>query len=231
LFGGPSCWLLQLKLTRQSLEYLLVYTAVMDELHTEVIRIFRQRAHIAHDEKHVLRVAALVKYIAATEGYDTEEAEIAGLLHDMGRTVQEEEKDHGPAGVPLATTLLDKYTDLDAAAKQRILLAVEFHSQLHTEGILTHIVQDADMLDGLGAIGISRAYTSKAQLPDYDPANVVPSRGDRNTNIHDQIAFQMEWLNFMHTTAGKRIAQERFNFMKLFLETFRDEVNMADVTK
>lgn len=203
----------------------------MNELRNEVIRLFQQRTHIAHDEKHALRVAALAKYIATTEGYDSGEAEIAGLLHDMGRTVQEEEKGHGPAGAPLASKLLDTYTDCDAATKQRILSAVEHHSALHAEGMLTHIVQDADMLDGLGAIGLARAYMSKAQLPDYDPANIAPIKGVRNTNIHDQIAFQMEWLDFMHTTAGKQIAQKRYDFMKLFLATFRDEIEGINTIK
>ncbi|HEY6736155.1 MAG TPA: HD domain-containing protein [Candidatus Saccharimonadia bacterium] len=201
----------------------------MDELRTEIVRLFQQGSHIAHDEKHALRVAALAKYIATTEDYDTDEAEVAGLLHDMGRTVQDEEKGHGPAGVPLATKLLDEYTSFGAAAKERIVRAVAEHSGLHTEGKLTHIVQDADMIDGLGAIGLARAYTSKAQLPDYDPANIVPTKGVRDTNIHDQIAFQMEWLNFMHTTAGQRIAQKRYDFMKQFLETFRDEASAADL--
>jgi uncharacterized protein len=200
----------------------------MNELQAEVIRLFQQGSHSAHDEKHALRVAALAKYIAQQEDYDPDEAETAGLLHDMGRTTQAPEKDHGPAGVPLAGQLLDTYTHYDAATKQRILTAVEQHSQLQTVGALTHIVQDADMLDGLGAIGLARAYTSKASLPDYDPANIIPTKGARNTTIHDQIAFQMEWLDFMHTPTGRRIARRRHRVMERFLELFRDEVEGKD---
>ena len=200
----------------------------MDTLQTEVIRLFKASSHIAHDEKHALRVAALAKHIAEHENYSTKEAEVAGLLHDVGRTVQKEEKNHGPAGVPLATTLLDTYTDFDAAAKKRILAAVHDHSQLKTEGALTHIVQDADMLDGLGAIGIMRAYTSKSHLPDYDPQNIVPTKGQRDTFIHDQIAFQMEWLDFMHTPTSRQIAQKRYDFMLEFLQTLEQEAQGKD---
>lgn len=200
----------------------------MNPLRNEVIRLFQKGSHIAHDEKHALRVAALAHYIAQREGYDTEEAEVAGLLHDMGQTVQKEEKDHGPAGVPLASKLLDAYTHFDDAAKKRILAAVHDHSQLKTEGKLTHIVQDADMLDGMGAIGLMRAYTSKSHLPDYDPENIAPTKGQRNTNIHDQIAFQMEWLEFMHTPTGRKLAQKRYDFMRGFLKTFEQEVNRED---
>ncbi|MEI6237591.1 MAG: HD domain-containing protein [Candidatus Saccharibacteria bacterium] len=200
----------------------------MEDLYTKVTEIFAQRHHIAHDIKHVTRVAKLAKYIAQQEGYDEKEAEIAGILHDVGRSVQDEEKGHGPAGAPLAQELLDKFTDYNKETKERILSAVESHSNLGTEGKLTHIVQDADMLDGLGAIGIMRAYTSKANLTDYDPENITPAIGKRDTNIHDQIAFQMEWVDFMHTPTAKKIATKRHDFMVNFLKEFSDEAQVLD---
>jgi uncharacterized protein len=200
----------------------------MENLHKEVIELFNKRHHVAHDIKHVTRVTALAKYIASQENYDIEEAEIAGLLHDVGRTVQIEEKGHGPAGVPLASQLLDKYTNYDQTIKDRILSAVRDHSNLNATGELTHIVQDADMLDGLGAIGIMRAYTSKADLIDYDPDNIIPKSGKQNTNTHDQIAFQMEWLGFMHTRTAKKIAAKRHAFIMGFLKEFSDEAHGID---
>ncbi|CAN5622624.1 HD domain-containing protein [soil metagenome] len=196
----------------------------MAELHTEIARHFNERAHIAHGLDHVERVAALARFIAEKESYNPEEAEIAGLLHDIGRTVQEEEKGHGPAGVPLASELLDKHTTFDHDAKQRILNAVRDHSDFKPEGKLTHILQDADMLDGLGAIGIMRGYTSKASLPCYDPEDIVPQVGERNTTIHGQLAFQMEWLGMMHTDTGKTIAARRHALMQDFLQNFKFEV-------
>src|SRR5579864_6957624 len=132
-------------------------------LYKEVEGQFTRYHHIAHGFDHVLRVAKLAKYIAEQEGYDPQEAEVAGLLHDIGRTLQKGEKNHGPTGVPLASKLLDTFTQYDRQTKERILNAIRDHSELYTEGELTHIVQDADKLDGLGAIGIMRAYTSKAQ--------------------------------------------------------------------
>lgn len=196
----------------------------MNNLHLDVADHFNNRQHIAHGMDHAERVAALARHIALKEDYDPNEAETAGILHDIGRTVQEEEKGHGPAGVPLASQLLDKHTHYDADAKERILNAVRDHGGLHTEGKLTHILQDADMLDGLGAIGLMRAYTSKAQLPCYDPADIAPTVGKRDTTIHDQIAFQMEWLDMMHTKTGREIAQKRHALMAKFLDDFRLEV-------
>lgn len=206
----------------------------MQELYAAVTAQFSKGSHIAHDIKHVTRTAAIAKYIAGEEGYDSDEAEVAALLHDMGRTVQDEEKGHGLAGVPLASQLLDTYTHYDGATKQRILLAVAEHSETKTEGLLTHIVQDADMIDGLGAIGIMRACTSKAQLPDYDPKNFIPELGQRrNSTVCGQIAFQMEWVDldggFLHTAAGKRLGRERYEFMQQFLETLHREITGEDL--
>jgi len=200
----------------------------MEDLTKQVTKLFNQNHHIAHDIKHVLRVVVLAKYIAKQEGYDIKEAEVAGLLHDIGRTVQAGDKGHGPAGVPLAHHLLDTYTDYDEETKSRILSAVEHHGDLNADGELTFIVQDADMLDGMGAIGIMRAYTSRAELTDYDPENIIATIGRHGTNIHDQIAFQMEWLEFIHTPAAKNIARKRHDFMAKFLEEFRDEAQGND---
>lgn len=198
------------------------------KLYTAVRKQFDTRHHIAHGIEHVLRVARLARHIAEEEGYDAEEAEIAGLLHDIGRTVQEAEKDHGPAGVPLASEFLDTYTNFDAETKQRILRAIHDHSTLRANGMLTHIVQDADMLDGLGAIGIMRAYTSKAHLPEYDPGEIVPTNGARDTTIHAQIAWQLEWVDMMHTKTGAAIARKRGAYMEAFLHTVRDEAEGKD---
>lgn len=204
----------------------------MEDLYGRVTELFNKKSHIAHDIKHVTRTAGIAKYIARKEGFDESEAEVAALLHDMGRTVQEEEKGHGPAGVPLARQLLDDCTDFDDDAKQRILSAVNDHSEVVTEGKLTAIVRDADMLDGLGAIGIMRACTSKAHLPDYDPSNFIPAPGQRrDSTICGQIAFQMEWYDpgFMQTDTGKRLAKRQYEVMKDFLDELDDEVMGKDL--
>lgn len=51
----------------------------------------------------------------------------------------------------------------------------------------------------------------------------------RDTNIHDQIAFQLEWLEMMATDTGHAIAQKRGLVMKEFLQTFASEVERNDL--
>lgn len=206
-----------------------MYMKDSSELKKAVQAQFDKRSHIAHGADHAFRVARLAKHIAVQEKYPVPEvAEVTGLLHDIGRTVQEEEKGHGPAGIPMASEMLDQYTDYDSQTKQQILNAIRDHSAFKAEGVLTHIVQDADKLDGLGAVGLMRAYTYKYFLPAYDPADIAPSKGERNTTIHAQIAFQLEWVDMMETETGRVLAQKRGEAMRSFLEVFKDEVEGND---
>jgi uncharacterized protein len=201
----------------------------METLIHEIEVQFGRSAHIAHGFDHVERSAKLARYIAEQESFDPDVAEIAGYLHDIGRTVQEEEKGHGPAGVEPARQLLDAHTSYDQSTKQQILDAIRDHSMLKTEGRLTHIVQDADMLDGLGAVGIMRGYTSRAHLPCYTEDAIIATSASTSGTLHQQLAFQMEWLDFMHTDTGRRIAISRHKFMQDFLKQFEREVLRQDI--
>ena len=198
----------------------------MEALYKEVVEIFQKDPPPGHDYKHALRTAALAKTIAKFEGYDPTEAEIAGLLHDLGRTIQEDHQGHGPAGVPMAKQLLDKHTDFSNETKERILSAIYNHSNLHTEGELDHILQDADKLDGMGAIGITRAFLSQPNLPDYDPNDIMPHPGEYNqpATIHQQIRYQMKWNDMFYTETAKKLGEKRYKFMQNFMKQIEEEI-------
>src|SRR5262245_53194823 len=119
----------------------------MDEIIAQIKRHFDERSHIAHGFDHVERTAILARHIAQHENYNPDVAALAGYLHDIGRTVQDEEANHGPAGVETASQLLDQYSNLDEQTKTEILNAIRDHSLKLADGQLTHIVQDADKLD------------------------------------------------------------------------------------
>src|SRR5687767_8091218 len=121
----------------------------MDELRKQVFLLFETYHFPGHDFKHVDRVSHLARKIAEAEGYDAEEAEIAGLLHDVGRTVKDPKDTHAHEGAPIAKDLLDKYTDLSQDKKDRIVQSVYVHSDPESEGKLNNIVMDADKLDGM----------------------------------------------------------------------------------
>lgn len=177
----------------------------------------------AHDIKHVLRVAGLARTIAQGEGYDPKEAEAAALLHDVGRFTHGEE-DHAKAGEVIAREKLDRYTQFPMDVKERILSAICQHSQRESEGVLAHILQDADKLDGLGNIGIVRAYMSKSHLIDY-PEEVVVKKGSRNAKtVSEQVAFQMEWYGMLYTKSARAIGKPRYERMQQFMDDLKEEI-------
>lgn len=199
----------------------------MQNLRDRVIELWSVRHIPAHDLKHTLRVASLARRIAAAEGYDPDEAEAAGLLHDLGRLEQDEEDGHSHAGIVRARDLLDELTSFSVDAKERIVDAIGQHSNRHSTGQLANILQDADKLDGLGAIGLVRAYVSKSHLPDYE-GHVVSQRGSRQARtISEQIAFQMEWFDMLYTRTAGDIAAPRHAFMRAFLSELQREVAEA----
>ena len=181
----------------------------------------------AHDIKHTLRVAALARHIAKHEGCDPDEAEAAGLLHDLGRLAQEEEEGHAQAGVAWSDSILKETSEFSEDARTRILSAVRQHSQLRSNGRLANIIQDADKLEGLGAMGLMRAYVSKSHLVDY-PEGVIAERGSITPrNISEQIAFQMEWFDMLYTKTAKKMAVRRHRFMRTFLMELKRDIDEA----
>ena len=198
----------------------------MEELYKQVEALFEKYHYPAHDFKHVQRVSNLAKQIAKTEGYDETEAEIAGLLHDVGRTVKDPKEPHAKEGVPIAKGLLDSYTNFSTEAKERILESIRVHSDLYTQGKLNNIVQDADKLDGMGAMGINRAYISHSGLPDYDPKDIFPGPGDYNNfqTIHDLISLEIKWYSMLYTDKARKLGKPRYEFMLAFMDEIKREV-------
>lgn len=198
----------------------------MEELYKQVKARFDAYHTPAHDFKHVLRVSVNARIIAEAEGYDPLEAEIAGLLHDMGRTIKDLTDTHAHAGAPIARELLDKYTTFSAEVKDRIQQAVYVHSDPQTEGKLNNIIQDADKLDGIGAIGINRAYTTHHAKPDYFDGQIMPELTDyyKSKTSHEAIMWQINWYSMLYTDKAKEIGLPRYEFMKAFMEQIKKEI-------
>lgn len=198
----------------------------MDGLYQAVKKRFETYHAPAHDFKHVHRVSVLARIIAEAEGYDAKEAEIAGLLHDMGRTLKDLKDTHAHEGAPIARELLDKYTDFSEEVKDRIQQSVYIHSDPTSEGKLNNIIQDADKLDGLGAIGINRAYTTHHTKPDYFEGDIIPTPTDyfKSKTSHEAIMWQIKWYDMLYTDKAKEIGRPRYEFMKAFMEQIKEEV-------
>lgn len=189
--------------------------------------IFEKGYAPGHGFDHAQRVSVFAKRIAKAEGYDQDEAQVSGLLHDVGRTLIDEQKGHGPAGVALAQGLLDNYTNFDMQAKKRILNAIEHHSDKYTQDKLSNILQDADKIDGMGAVGVFRVATTNGDIPQYDKKSfslTVESASHSPKTLYEYTLYITRWMSMLYTDKAKEIAKKRYEFLLEFLNEYKREI-------
>lgn len=196
-------------------------------------------AEAGHDWWHIQQVWHLAQRIAKNEQHDSFIAELGALLHDISDSkFNGGNETHGPAvarnflkiiGTPAAT--------IDAVV--HIIENVSYRNSFDTPDIPTNtdlaIVQDADRLDAMGAIGIARTfhYGGYKNREIYNPA-IPPaqyhSKEDYGKSTAPSINHFYEKLlrlkEGMHTQTGKRMAEERHAFMLQFLDQFYNEWNL-----
>lgn len=202
--------------------------AVLADLEAWVRELLETNGKRAHGWLHTDRVRANIRILAHAEGVDAFLAEVAALLHDVGRTQPGPEAEHGARSAIIAEPLLESYV-LPSGGAEAILYAIRWHNSLRDDTPLLRILRDADMLDGLGAMGIIRAFMSKSDLPPYD--SVQPFHAGTNrwppTYSSDQLLGQMEWYDRLNTETAKLMAKERIGFMTAFITQARDEIMLS----
>jgi len=183
-----------------------------------------------HDWWHVQRVRGNALLIARTEPVDIFLVEMAALLHE----VDDYKIDRQSGDTTSARVWLER-VKLNLETTDRILQIIDEVSfkGLGVESSVTSresmVVQDADRLDALGAIGIARTFAyggakrRKLFDPEIGPA-VYSSFRDYQANKSTTINHFYEKLLFlkdlMQTDQGKILAEERHRFMEEFLERF-----------
>lgn len=195
-------------------------------------------AEAGHDWFHIERVWKLSKNIAAHENCNLEVVELAALLHDIA-----DPKFHG-GDETLALTISKDFLESQKVSSEIIgqvlfiIKNVSFKNRNEAPEILPlelKIVQDADRLDAIGAIGIARTFNFggfKNNLM-YDPElppQLEKSKEEYKKNQGTTINHFYEKLlllqGLMHTEAAKKIASERHDFMLKFLDEFYKEWNV-----
>ena len=178
----------------------------------------------AHDWLHVQRVCRLAARIAQEEGVDPWLAAMAATIHDVGRVSPGPGSEHGLRSATMAAPLLAEL-GLGDEEQTAVLHAVRWHNSGRSDTPLLCVLRDADMLDGMGAIGLMRALMSKNMLPPYDSEALFDGEPHRPPAcVADQVRFQMEWIAWMNTGTGRRLATSRHAFMQLFADQIRAEI-------
>lgn len=194
-----------------------------------------------HDWLHVDRVRRTALRIAANEPKaDKVLVELGALLHDSA-----DHKLHGDDEAATLSKLRKKLRriGLDDTTCDAVLHIVDntsYSKGLGKENPMKslegRIVQDADRLDAMGAIGIARAFTYggfKGDRPLYAPVRKVKTfkttelyrKGKAASTIHHFYEKPLLLKDNMNTKTGKRLAQRRHTFLEQYLKEFHDEVD------
>jgi len=190
-----------------------------------------------HDWFHIERVWKNAMLIAREENCDMELVQLAALLHDIA-----DSKFHGgdeEIGPRTATNWLRSQNyPLDRIDRiTSIIRAIGYKggSNVHEDhSIEFHIVQDADRLDAIGAIGIARTfnYGGFKNRAIYDPSiapNLNMTKEEYKKSTAPTINHFYEKLlllkDRMNTKTGRELALERHRFMESFLDQFYAEWN------
>ncbi|WP_339228014.1 HD domain-containing protein [Oceanobacillus sp. FSL K6-2867] len=171
-----------------------------------------------HDYYHMERVARIAKMIAEVEQANEFLCEAAAWLHDVGdEKLFQNPKDSIKRTNAFLASILLKETDINTI--NHIISGVSYSKGVVVPDTLEgRIVQDADRLDAIGAIGIARtfAYGGANQQLMYHPTKKATSI----QHFDDKL---LKLKDFMHTKSAKELAIERHRFMESFLKQFYEE--------
>lgn len=189
-----------------------------------------------HDWFHVDRVRKNAMHIWRLENKgDPFVIELAALLHDVP---DEKLNESAESGREKLTSFL-KTAGLTEETRKQIIEIIESISfkggnNRPISSIEAKIVQDADRLDAIGAVGIARvfAYGGKKGQPIYDPGLDVREemtldeyRNGNSSSIHHFYEKLLKLKDLLNTEAAKKIAENRHQVMEAYLEEFYKEWN------
>jgi len=204
----------------------------------EFVKKQLEGAEAGHDWFHIERVWKLSKKIAATENCNGEVVELSALLHDIA-----DPKFHNgdeTLALKISRELLEGFSVDEETIAQVLFVIQNISFKNRNEApkdlpIELKIVQDADRIDAIGAIGIARTFNFggfKNNLmyhPDIAPKlnmskeEYKKSNGTTINHFYEKLLLLKDLMN---TQEGKKIAEQRHQFMLNFLDQFYNEWNV-----
>jgi uncharacterized protein len=189
-----------------------------------------------HDWFHADRVRRNALVICKQENSgDPFIIEMAALLHDISDEKLNESAEKGREKLDIFLQTLKLPYDQAAHIKE-IIETISFKGSKRSalSSAEAEIVQDADRLDAIGAIGIARAfaYGGKKGQPIYDPEikvrkemSIEEYRNGKSTSIHHFYEKLLKIKDRLNTDTAKKLAGNRHKMMESFLEEFYIEWN------
>jgi len=189
-------------------------------------------AEAGHDWFHIERVYKTALTINALENGDELIVSLAALLHDIADPkFNHGDEEIGPTKAKAFLDSIQVYPEVVAQVKL-IIQNMSFKNSFDSAGFTSkemQIVQDADRLDAIGAMGIARAFTYggfKNRVlydPSIPPVQNHSKESYKNTTAPTINHFYEKLLllkDMMNTKSGKEIALKRHEFMVSYLDQF-----------
>ncbi|MEX2416439.1 MAG: HD domain-containing protein [Paenibacillaceae bacterium] len=186
-----------------------------------------------HDWWHIKRVRNNAVTIARKENADLFLCELTALLHDVtdeklvcDELQAEQQLKEWLEAQKLPSTLIDQVLEIIST------MSFKGGSRPPMTTLEGRIVQDADRLDAIGAVGISRvfAYSGARGRPVHDPTmkpreamTKEEYRSGHDTAINHFYEKLLKLKQLMNTEYGRQMAEQRHTFMEQYLEQFYGE--------
>lgn len=192
-----------------------------------------QNDYSGHDYYHSIRVYKLATSICKGENADLEIVQLAALLHDVD--------DYKLFGGNLGTTSnaeeflkSNKISDIKIKAICDIIASISFKGTdtKVPESLEGKIVQDADRLDAIGAIGIARTFAyggsknrsmhipNEKPKEDMNEEEYIKAEGTTINHFYEKL---LKLKDLMNTATAKAMAESRHKYMENFLDEFFSE--------
>ena len=208
----------------------------IEKIRPYVLELFKDDSS-GHDIGHLERTMRIALKLQKIEGGDRIIIGIAAFLHDIHRIMQNESGIFvSPKDSLGKVREILSNVDLTEEQVNSICLAIEYHEEYNWNGnniddINTLILQDADNLEALGAIGIARVIImgNKMGEPLYDdkiPINEDDDFIEENSDLSSIHHFYHKIFKLkdnMNTETARKMAEQRTDFMREFVKQFLEE--------
>ncbi|MGI3036772.1 HD domain-containing protein [Vibrio diabolicus] len=208
---------------------------LLSQIESQFLEFMQQEMQVdaAHDISHVQRVVNTAKKLAMEEGADLSIVLPAAYLHDCF-TYPKDHPNRKQSSIIAAKKAVAFLESIDYPQQYHdaIAHAIEAHSfsaNIRPNTLEAKVVQDADRLDALGAIGVTRCIQVStefdAQL--YDDKDIFAQQRELDDKQFTLDHFQTKLFKIaetMNTESARREAQKRKAFMQAYIEQLHDEV-------
>jgi uncharacterized protein len=202
----------------------------------EFVKSELAEAEAGHDWSHIERVWKNAKKIAAKENVDLFTVELAALLHDIADSKFHDGNENiGPEKAIAFLTSLNVDSEIIDHVEQ-IIRNISFKGGNFVrdfDSLELQVVQDADRLDAIGAIGIARTFhyggfknreIYNASTPPQLNLTKDEYKASKSPTINHFYEKLLLLRDRMHTETGKELGNQRHLFMEEFLRNFYAEV-------